>query len=108
MPSRYLLLLANLLTGCASLDPGPPPVDVEELSVVIADLQLGQSLVAEIPIVIRDSMQGLYYDSILAEHDLTRQEFDSMMWLVRAEPQWVDSLYSRAGAVIATRMAADD
>ena len=108
MLSRYLLLLATLLTGCASLDPGPPPVDTEELAEVVADLQLGQSLVAEIPVVIRDSMQTVYYENILAEHGLTRQEFDSMMWLVRAEPQWIDSLYSRAGALIATRMVEEE
>ncbi|WP_420457956.1 DUF4296 domain-containing protein [Neolewinella sp.] len=99
-----LLLLLGLAAGCASLDPGPPPVDAETLAELIADLQLGQSLVNEIPIVVRDSMQRVYYESILADHGYTRQSFDSVMWLVRQEPVWIDTVYARAGEIIAREM----
>jgi hypothetical protein len=71
---------------------------------VVADLHLAQSLVNEVPIAVRDSMQTIYYDSTLAEHGLTRAEFDSLMWIVRREPAWIDSVYTRAGAIVATEM----
>ena len=97
-----LLFLLGLTTGCASLDPGPPPVDTNALAQLVADLQLGQSLVSEIPIVIRDSMQAVYYEAILADHGYDRQSFDSVMWLVRQEPAWIDTVYTRAGEIIAS------
>ncbi|CAH1002326.1 hypothetical protein LEM8419_03233 [Neolewinella maritima] len=102
---RLLLLLPLLLaTSCASLDPGPPPVDIVALSEVIADLQLAQSITTEIPVAVRDSMQAVYHESVLAEHGLTRRSFDSLLWIVRQEPQWIDTVYSRAGELIARKM----
>ena len=100
--SVTLLFFLGLVVGCASLDPGPPPVETEPLARLIADLHLAQSLVSEIPIVIRDSMQGVYYEAVLAEHGYTRQSFDSVMWLVRQEPVWVDTVYTRAGEMVAS------
>jgi hypothetical protein len=101
---RRLAVLALLCCGCAESGPGPPPVDAPFLAQVVADLHLAQSLINEVPIAVRDSMQAAYYDSTLAEHGLTRAEFDSLMWIVRREPAWVDSVYTRAGAIVATEM----
>ena len=104
LPATLFALLVALFAGCASLDPGPPPVDTDSLAATIADLQLAQSLVGEVPIVIRDSMQSVYYESVLADHGLTRPSFDSLMWLVRREPAWIDTVYARAGEIIAREM----
>ncbi|MEL7162422.1 MAG: DUF4296 domain-containing protein [Bacteroidota bacterium] len=100
------LLLACLLTTCAQPDAGPPPVDVVELSVVLTELQLAEALTNELPIIFRDSIREDYYDNVLADHGTTRQEFDSLMWLVRQEPAWVDSLYSRVSDRMAKWQAA--
>ena len=101
LPATLLLALA---VGCAGLDPGPPPVATEPLARLIADLHLAQSLVSEIPIVVRDSMQSVYYEAVLAEHGYDRRSFDSVMWLVRQEPAWIDTVYARAGEIVAREM----
>lgn len=71
---------------------------------VIADLSLAEGLVAEVPVIVRDSMQAVYFDSVLAEHDLTRPAFDSLLWIVRREPAWIDSVYTEAGNIVAREM----
>ena len=98
------LPLVLILAGCADVDPGPPPVDLDRLSETLAELQLAESLAAEVPVILRDSMQSVYYDSVLAEHGYTRETFDSLMWIVRSEPVWIDSLYTRAGIIVAMEM----
>ncbi|MGB3800411.1 MAG: hypothetical protein WA952_11415 [Lewinella sp.] len=105
---RLLLLCCLLTTGCANVDPGPAPVDVDRLSQTVAELQLAEALIAEIPVVLRDSMQQVYFESILADHGLSRPEFDSLMWIVRSEPIWIDSVYTRAGVIITREMATGD
>lgn len=102
--SLPVLLLLLSLTHCANVDPGPPPVDVERMSRIIAELNLAQSLTGQVPIVVRDSVQAAYFDAVLADYDLTRPEFDSIMWLIRTEPTWIDTLYSRAGEIVARDM----
>ena len=55
----------------------------------------------EIPILVRDSMREVLYTNVLAEHDLDGGAFDSIMWQVRREPLWIDSLYTRVGDLLA-------
>ena len=98
------LLIALLTVGCADINPGPPPVEAERLARVVADLTIAQSLVAQVPILVRDSMQTVYYENVLADHGLTRPEFDSLMWIVRSEPAWIDSIYTHAGSLVSREM----
>ena len=92
------------LAGCANVDPGPPPVDTARMARIIADLNLSEGLVAEVPVIVRDSMQAVYFDKVLGEHGLTREQFDSIMWVIRREPAWIDSVYTRAGEIVAREM----
>ena len=98
----FLLLIC--LSRCADVDPGPPPVDTDRLSRTLADLQLAEALVSEVPVILRDSMQALYYESVLEEYGYTRESFDSVMWIIRSEPVWIDSIYTRAGIIVSKAM----
>lgn len=106
--TRWLSALIFLLPlGCANVNPGPPPVDVDRLATVVAELNLAQSVSSQAPVIVRDSIQAVYFDKVLADHDLTRPEFDSLMWIVREEPVWIDTIYSRAGEIVARRMVGE-
>ncbi|NJB84386.1 hypothetical protein GGR26_000131 [Lewinella marina] len=104
MSIRLATAMVVLLLGCAQVDPGPPPVDTARLGETLGDLQLAEAIIAEVPVLVRDSMQAVYYDSVLADHGYTRQEFDSIMWIVRQEPAWIDSVYTRAGEIVSREM----
>ncbi|MEM6769830.1 MAG: hypothetical protein AAF597_04510 [Bacteroidota bacterium] len=104
----FLLFLPLLLHSCAKPGPGLPPPEAELLAPVVADLQLAEALSSEVPVLVRDSMRNVIYDLTLADHDLDRATFDSLLWIVRAEPEWVDSLYSRVGVILAAREAEDE
>lgn len=96
---RYAVFVVSLLivAACAKPGPGSPPVDADFLSEVIADLHLAQALSDQVPVVLRDSMETVYFEKVLADYGLTRQEFDSLIWIVRSEPAWIDTIYTRAG-----------
>lgn len=61
---------------------------------------MAEALTGEIPVLVRDSLRNLMYDSVLADHNLDRLTFDSLLWIVRAEPIWVDSLYTKVGELL--------
>jgi len=99
---RFLALtLLFLMTGCASPDAGPPPVDLDILAPVMADLQLADALSTEIPVLLRDSIKNVYYSRVLEDYDMDQATFDSLTWIIRQEPTWIDSLYTRVGDLLA-------
>lgn len=100
-----LTFLLLVVTACAQPGPGEPPVALEEFAPLIAELQLAQGLTNEIPVIVRDSMREVYYDAVLAEFGTNRAAFDSTLWLVRQEPEWVDSLYTRVGDILSKKQA---
>lgn len=95
------LFFCLLLAGCASPDVGPPPVDLDELAPLMADLQLAEALSTELPIVVRDSVRQVYFDRVMEDHNTNRAAFDSITWLVRQEPIWIDSLYNKVAVILA-------
>lgn len=98
-----LLFILIILASCAEPGAGEPPVNIHELAPVVADLQLAEAITAEIPVLVRDSMRQVYFDRTLAENELSRAEFDSLLWIVRQEPAWVDSLYTQVGEILSRR-----
>lgn len=101
--TKFFHLPFLLLTACASPGPPPAPPETETLAPIVAELQLAEAMATEVPVLIRDSMRQVFFDQTLADHGLDREKFDSLLWIVRAEPVWIDSLYSRVG-VLLTRM----
>lgn len=107
-----LPLLLPLLTGlaflpaCADPGPGDSPVDLPAFAPVVADLHVAEAMSIEVPIQVRDSITEAYFDRTLADHGMERAEFDSLSWIVRREPEWVDSLYTIVGDLLAEREAA--
>lgn len=95
------LLALALLTTCASPDAGKCPVDLDELALLVSDLQLADALTAEVPVIIRDSMREVYFNNILTQYNTDRRALDSITWIVRKEPAWVDDLYTRVGVLLA-------
>ncbi len=98
MRKLFLLpLVFFIFFACADPGPGLPPEEIDRLVPVITELQLAEALSSEIPSIVRDSMRDVLYDKVLADHGLDRPTFDSLLWKVRAEPVWVDSLYAKVG-----------
>ncbi len=99
------MLLFPLLCTCALAEIGPPPADLDRLAPALADMQLVEALSNELPVIVRDSIKNAYQEKTLAEHGMTIEEFDELMWQIRQEPEWVDSLYARAGVLLARQAA---
>ena len=105
MKTYSLLFSLLFLAGCAEREFAPPPVDLDAFAPILADAMVAQSLTAEVPTVLRDSMRGVYLQRSLEVYGMDTTAFDSLMYLLRREPHWVDSAFSRAGVVLARRAA---
>lgn len=96
-----------VLAGCAQAGPGSPPAEVQNLVPVLADLHLLEAMVDELPLDLRDSIRPLWYDRTLADHELQFDEFDSLMWVLRSEPDWTAEIYTKVQEELAVREAED-
>ncbi|PHI19222.1 hypothetical protein CEQ90_14260 [Lewinellaceae bacterium SD302] len=97
-----LLLLLSSLTACAPKQLPPAPVDVDRLAAAISDLHLAGGLAGELAVTIRDSMQKEMEDRVLERHGYASEEFDSLMWLIRSEPEWVEEVFQKVSDGLAT------
>lgn len=104
---RLFLIFVSLhwWVSCAQPGPGAPPPVLDRLVPVVTDLQLAEALTNEVPIIFKDSLRQVFYQRILADHQLDQPAFDSLMWIVRAEPEWIDSLYLRVENTLTEREA---
>ncbi len=98
-------LLLLFVLACNKKQPGPLPFDASQLVPLLVDLQLAESLLIEIPVPLRDSMQTVYEDRLLAEHGFLKADFDSLMWLVRSEPLWIVEVFTALSDSLAIREA---
>lgn len=96
-----LLALILSLSACTSPSVGECPVDLDIIVPLMTELHLAESLAYQAPNQVKDSMQKVYFNKVLQDHQLNRESFDSLMWIVRQEPVWVDSLYTRIGVELA-------
>ncbi|MFK8162916.1 MAG: hypothetical protein AB8H12_10685 [Lewinella sp.] len=101
MKRFFALSLFLLLTSCISPDVGPPPVDLDEFAPMMADLQVAEALATEVPVIIRDSIKQVYFTRVLADYGMNEATFDSLTWMIRKEPVWIDSLYTKVGVLLA-------
>lgn len=108
MIRNFLIAVLVSLTACTSPGAGDCPVDLDIIAPVMTELHLAESLSTEVPIQVRDSVEQVYFDRVLEDHQLSRKSFDSLMWIVRQEPAWVDSLYTRVGEALARMEAQVD
>jgi hypothetical protein len=101
MTRFFALSLLLLLTQCASPNAGPSPIDLDDLAPMMADLHVADALATEVPVLIRDSIKQVYFDQVLKDYSMNEATFDSLTWIVRQEPEWVDSLYTKIGVLLA-------
>lgn len=100
MTRPTLLILFLSFAACTSPGAGDCPVDLDMMAPLMTDLHLAEALSTEVPIQVRDSMQEVYFNKVLEEYQISRESFDSLMWVIRQEPVWVDSLYARVGVAL--------
>ncbi len=91
--SPFCLVLLLLLTIACGTSAGEVPLDKERLAAALADLHLAEGLIQDSPFQFRDSLKGGYYEHVLADHGMTVTELDSLMWIVRSDPRYIEQVY---------------
>lgn len=99
------LAVLGLLAACAEPNAGPTPAEVQKLAPVLAELHLLEALINELPLSLRDSMRAEWYQKVLTDHQMGLTELDSLTWLMRSEPEWMESTYREVQEELAKRSA---
>ena len=104
---KYSCWLAclGLVVACAEPDAGPTPAEVQNLAPVLAELHLLEGLINELPISLRDSMRAEWYVQVLDKYQMTLGELDSLTWMMRSEPEWLEATYLDVQEELAKRAA---
>lgn len=99
------LACLGLLISCAEPDAGPTPAEVQELAPLLADLHLLEAMINELPVGLRDSIRQDWYRQTLDDHQMSFATFDSLSWLMRSEPEWIEHTYRDVQEELARRAA---
>ncbi|MEM7572482.1 MAG: DUF4296 domain-containing protein [Bacteroidota bacterium] len=102
---RCWLAALWLLVACAEPNAGPTPAEVQKLAPILAELHLLEALINELPLSLRDSMRVEWYQNVLSDQQMTLAELDSLSWLMRSEPEWLESTYREVQEELARRSA---
>ena len=104
---KYSCWLAclGLVVACAEPDAGPAPAEVQNLAPVLAELHLLEGLINELPMGLRDSMRTDWYVQVLDKYQMTLAELDSLTWMMRSEPEWLEATYLDVQEELAKRAA---
>ncbi|MGB3548173.1 MAG: DUF4296 domain-containing protein [Saprospiraceae bacterium] len=87
------LVLLLLVTAACGRSAGEVPLDKDRLAAALADLHLAEGLIQDSPFAFRDSLKEGYYEHVLADHGMTPVELDSLMWIVRSDPRYIEQVY---------------
>lgn len=101
MISRYLksaveMILFTCLVcflSCARKEVIPIPLSEEQLVDIMIDIHLVESMIERLPVLDRDTVGGVYYRMIFRDHNVTKEEFDESISVLREDPERLDVIY---------------
>jgi hypothetical protein len=80
--------------ACPRKTAGEMPGDVDRLVNTVVELHIAKGLLDEVAVTIQDSMTQVYGENIVRDNGFTVEEFQEQMWLIRSEPEWMESFFT--------------
>lgn len=80
------------------------PINNDKMVKILADVHLAEALADERPQLNRDSLLQAYYAQIMAQHQVTRADYDSSMMVLTKKPFLMRKLYDEVLKTMQTRI----
>lgn len=94
LPVRYLIFFAaSTFVFGSCVKPESLPVEREELTSVLADVHVAETVLVSYNEPEKDSLAKVYYRQILAIHDMDREVFDTCIAILRRNPELMTEVY---------------
>ena len=101
---RLFSLTFFWLAACQT-PPTPLPIAETKLIEIIADVHLAEAGFRELPYQLKDSLAPIYYERIMASHQVSMADFDSSMFIIREDPDRLQAIYTKVMEQLSTREA---
>lgn len=86
--------LALQLSSCGR-NQDPVAIDEDKLVEVLIDIHIAEAAVQGLRGATKDSMINVYYDQVCEIHEVSREDFETSMEILRNDPKRLEDLYSR-------------
>lgn len=71
------------------------PLSDEQLVAVLVDIQTVEAIVDKLPAAQLDTVGRAYYDVVFQTHEITQEEFDQSMLILREDPIRLNAIYEQ-------------
>lgn len=87
----FLFLLLTL--SACNKDQEKLPIREEKMIDILVDVHVAEAAMQELSSVIRDSLGEVYYGQIFEIHDITEEDFNKTMYLIKQDPEHMERIY---------------
>lgn len=99
------LVAILFLSACGSDKKEKLPIPESELPSLLADIHLAEAVIQNTNGNIRDSVADVYYQQIFLIHNLSEEDFDKTMAILREDPARIKPIYDKVLEIISEREA---
>lgn len=91
--------LLIVFVSCSETKPKLSILENEEKVVdILTDMYIAETTLNKQPLVVRDSLRGVYRDNIILIHDLSEVEFDSLFLYIQTDMKSYKDIHKRVVA----------
>ena len=98
---RFSALVFAFFTFAACSEEAPVlPLGEEKMAHILADVHLAEAAIRNATGADKDSLEQLYYKRIMEIHQISRQDYDSTLYLIQMNPDRIVRVYNRASTIL--------
>jgi len=98
MRDIFFILMLTIGVGACSSEEESLPIPEDRLAKVLVDVHFAEAAMQDVPASIRDSMGLVYYNQIYKIHDITEQELNKSLRLIKEDPEKLEDVYEKVEA----------
>ncbi|MEM9885920.1 MAG: DUF4296 domain-containing protein [Bacteroidota bacterium] len=98
MKIHMLLLFSFLLLLTACIDQPKIkdlPIEMDQLVIIMTDAYVAEAATQNFTPDIKDSISEMYYEQIFEIHNVSREEYEQSLDIIKEYPVVMDTIYSR-------------
>ena len=95
MKNFILIALCLLCFACGNGGAGVPMIPESQLVPLLVDVHIAEVAIQDAPTAAKDSIATLWYGYVFKQHDVTQEDFEKTMLVLRKDPKRIGELYQK-------------
>lgn len=98
MRNIFLIMMVVIGLGACTSQEEEPPIAEDKLAKVLVDVHFAEAAMQDVPASVRDSMGQVYYQQIYTIHNITEQELNRSLRIIKDDPGKLEAVYEKVEA----------